>query len=90
MVEDEPRAAAAQAARREQQEVGRVARVDDVEVLRARERAHELPDPPHRLRVLAQVADGAAVGGPQREAVDLDPLEHLVGLGVTRSAPCGA
>ena len=41
MIEDEAGAAPAQRQRGEQQEVGRVARVDDVEVLRAGKPAHE-------------------------------------------------
>ena len=85
VVEDEARALAAQAARGQQQEVGRVAGVDDVEAPLAREPAHELAQAPQGLPVLARVAERAARGA-QRVAVDLDALEHLEGRAVAIGA----
>ena len=86
VVEDEARALAAQAACCQQQDVGRVARVDDVEAPVAREPAHQAPQAAQRLCVLARVAERVA-GRAQRVAVDLDALEQLVRR-VARSAPC--
>ena len=71
VVEDEARALAAQAARGQQQDVGRVAGVHDVESPLAREPAHQPAKAPQGLRVLARVAErccrrGAADSGGSR------------------------
>ncbi len=79
LVEDEPRAAPLQPQRRQEQQVGRVAGVDDVD------RADPAGQPggvPQRRSVLPQVAGRPSGGGAQRVAVDPHPVDHRFRLGV--------
>src|SRR5439155_1657540 len=80
VVEDERRPAPLERPRSEQEEVGRVARVHDVEAALPREPPDEPPGVPERRGVLARVPDWAAGGRMRRIPVDLDavaPLERL-------------
>ena len=89
VVEHEARAAQLQRQRDEEQQVGRVAGLHDVERPLAVEPPGEPQRVPERRAVLAQVAGGPARRGLQRVAVDLDALDQGVGLGVALRCRAG-
>ena len=88
VVEDEACAATSQRQRSEQHHVGRVARVDDVELPLAGQSPHEAKRSPERLRVLADIAEDTSTCRREREPVDLDSFDYARTV-VSRSWPCG-
>ena len=74
MVEDEARAPPLQREGCEQQEIGRVARMDDVERAVSCEPPDETRGSPDRLGVFACIPKRSAARRKEREAMDLDAL----------------
>lgn len=77
VVEDEARALPPQRQRGQKEQIGRIARVNDIEWALASELARKSADPPERDRVLAGIPHGTPSGPSQGESVDLDAVAQL-------------
>lgn len=83
VVEHEPRPAGSEQLEGREEQVGRIAHLDDVEWPPKAETRPEEADPERRLPELADVRERAAARGLEGKAADLDSVEHGVRLEIT-------